>query len=504
MALFLDDTENKEIVDIVFKASVSDKEFYKVAEEIKGLYQSLENELKRIYKQQAGLYEKTILSSQSEIKSLKKKIEALSENHKLLKNIREITKSVAEDNKLYDKQVKLLQQITDKQTLLDKHLNSNAKTSKAVAARVSTSLDKLKAKYLELGKTIFESQNGAIDKSKKTVIKWAEEQKKLIKDVSKAQKQGSLEYQKTVKEQTEEKAKALKKYEQLIKQEIRVVDSTINTQMTALKKVESAKAKLEVRGGSSTAIEALQKEADARKKSIDKQVAYLKHLEHEQQRVLKGEKEVTTEIVENAKVQATTRARSVKTQIRELNKLTLANEKAYASASTLRDAEGSSFWHKIKTTSQYAAAGTAFYAVASAVHNAVDAIKEFNKASATMSAVFRISGAEANQLTRQLEDLGTALGGNQKEIYDIAFALGRANVATKDLKDATEVVIKMAYLTGDSFDDATEAIIAYSENFGEATKAGLSIKELGDKLAYVANVSRLSTHDIGIFSNYAL
>ena len=164
------------------------------------------------------------------------------------------------------------------------------------------------------------------------------------------------------------------------------------------------------------------------------------------------------------------------------------------------------FGHKIVTTAQYATAGLMYIQLLKTIRGAADAVLDFNKYSAQMAAVFRIDGREADNLTRKLEDLGSTLGGEQKEIYNIALSLGRAGVATKDLTKASEVVIKMAYLTGDSFTEATNAIITYSEVFGKGTGRGIgySIQELGDKLAYVANVSRLSTQDIGIFSNYAL
>ncbi len=164
-----------------------------------------------------------------------------------------------------------------------------------------------------------------------------------------------------------------------------------------------------------------------------------------------------------------------------------------------------SFRHKIATTFQYSTAGMMYIGLLKGLRTATEAIINFNKYSATMAAVFRINSKEADALTTKLEDLGNTLGGNQEDIYKIALALGRAGVATKDLSKASEVVIRMAYLTGDSFNEATNAIISYSEVFGVGKGGmGYTIQELGDKLAYVANVSRLSTQDIGIFSNYAL
>ena len=100
----------------------------------------------------------------------------------------------------------------------------------------------------------------------------------------------------------------------------------------------------------------------------------------------------------------------------------------------------------------------------------------------------------------ELVGLSTRLGGTNAEIQDIAMELGRAGVAMENVTSATEVVMRMARLTGDTFQTSTKAIVAYQTVFGNT----YSIEQLGDKLATVANASRLTTHDIGTFSNYAL
>ena len=167
---------------------------------------------------------------------------------------------------------------------------------------------------------------------------------------------------------------------------------------------------------------------------------------------------------------------------------------------------GSLFGHKVATTVQYAAAGAGIYAVAQAARSGVEAVVDFDTAVRTMSAVLGESLVTSKKLGQELNDLGSKFGGNQKAIYDIALALGRAGIATENLTEATEVAIKMALLTGDTFEESSKAIISYQQVFGKDGMGNViySVEELGDKLAYVANVSRLSTQDIGTFSNYAL
>ena len=164
------------------------------------------------------------------------------------------------------------------------------------------------------------------------------------------------------------------------------------------------------------------------------------------------------------------------------------------------------FPHKVSTTAQYAAAGAGIYAVAQAARAGVEAVIDFDTAVRTMSAVLGESLFVTKELGQELNDLGKKFGGNQKEIYDIATELGRAGVATEDLTEATEVAMKMALLTGDTFKEASKAIISYNTVFGKDEMGNVvyTVEELGDKLAYVANVSRLTTQDIGTFSNYAL
>lgn len=118
----------------------------------------------------------------------------------------------------------------------------------------------------------------------------------------------------------------------------------------------------------------------------------------------------------------------------------------------------------------------------------------------TMGAVLNLNIASATSLSNSVRNLGEAYGGALSEIDNVALSLGRAGIAQKDIVASTKIVLSMARLTGDTFEQSANAIISFQQVFGKTT----SIDALGNKLAYIANVSRLSTQDIGTFSNYAL
>lgn len=162
---------------------------------------------------------------------------------------------------------------------------------------------------------------------------------------------------------------------------------------------------------------------------------------------------------------------------------------------------GTSFGHKVATTAQYATAGSGIYALVGAFKAAGAAALEFDKSASVISAVLNVTDAQATALGHTLEGLGVRLGGTMAEINQAAIALGRAGLDFEDIADGTEVVMKLALLTGDSIADATSAISSYRQVFKDS---GLTILQFGDQLAYMANKSRLSTQDIGTFSNYAL
>lgn len=161
---------------------------------------------------------------------------------------------------------------------------------------------------------------------------------------------------------------------------------------------------------------------------------------------------------------------------------------------------GTTIGHKFLTTMQYAAVGTAIYGVASATMALGQAALEADLNMRTMSAVLGLTINQAKLLDEEVRKLGETYGGTTNEIEQVALALGRAGVKTQDITKATEITLQMARLTGDTFEQSASAVISFQQVFGNTT----SIQSLGDKLAYVANQSRLSTQDIGTLSNYAL
>jgi len=166
---------------------------------------------------------------------------------------------------------------------------------------------------------------------------------------------------------------------------------------------------------------------------------------------------------------------------------------------------GAWFVEITKRAAMYAAAFGGLYAVTNALRNSVEFLVEFDKAAATLDAVLNLNRDSARNLEQQIVDLGISLGGTVEGLNQAALELARAGVEAENLADATEVVVKMALLTGDTVETSAGAIVTFFTVFGDgAGKAGYSAQQLGDKLAWVANSSKLTTQDIATFSNYAL
>ena len=155
----------------------------------------------------------------------------------------------------------------------------------------------------------------------------------------------------------------------------------------------------------------------------------------------------------------------------------------------------------LKRATAYASMYAGIYEVINLMRSGVGSVVEFDTQMRTIQAVFDVTSSTAKNLTKDLMGLGRAWGGSVTDINDAALSLGRAGIATEKVGEATEVVIKMAKLTGDSIATSASAVITYQQVFGATHPV---LKEVGDQLAYVANQSRLSTQDIGTFSNYAL
>jgi len=156
----------------------------------------------------------------------------------------------------------------------------------------------------------------------------------------------------------------------------------------------------------------------------------------------------------------------------------------------------------------YAGIFSGIYATFQAVENATKYAAEINLAFKTLQGVLKTSSVEAKQLEEEFIRLGQVFGGTLEDINKVAYELGRAGIATKDLSKATKLVIQMAMLTGDSYQVASSALITFKENF-ESSIASMykgqdALTILGNKIAYIANASRMTTQDIGTFANYAV
>ena len=166
---------------------------------------------------------------------------------------------------------------------------------------------------------------------------------------------------------------------------------------------------------------------------------------------------------------------------------------------------GTTFGHKLATTAQYATAGAGIYTLTRAMNELVKESMAYDDALYNNMAVLNANRKEAEALADTSRDLAIAYGGNIKEIDDLVLTLGRAGVSTKNLADASKSAVELAKITGDSFGDASKVmstfITAFMEN-GKELEGG--VEALGDKLAYMANESKLSVEDLGTLSNYAL
>lgn len=142
----------------------------------------------------------------------------------------------------------------------------------------------------------------------------------------------------------------------------------------------------------------------------------------------------------------------------------------------------------------------AITAVTTAIGANVKAMLEADLAARTLGAILDVNVNQAKGLGASIRELGEIYGGSLKDIDGVALALARAGIAQDKLVKSTELILSLARLTGDTFEISAKAMITYQQVYGD-TK---SLEELGNILAYVANMSRLSTEDIGTFSNYAL
>jgi len=131
---------------------------------------------------------------------------------------------------------------------------------------------------------------------------------------------------------------------------------------------------------------------------------------------------------------------------------------------------------------------------------------EYESGVKRLETILDTSSAKAEKLEGSLAKLGRTYGEQLGDINKVALELARAGLALDDVAKASEVVIKLALLTGDSIEQSASSIISFVQVFGKDQFGNVisTVDELGAKLAYLANKSRLGTQDINTFANYAL
>jgi len=162
---------------------------------------------------------------------------------------------------------------------------------------------------------------------------------------------------------------------------------------------------------------------------------------------------------------------------------------------------GTSFGHKIATTAQYATAGSGIYAVATAFRSVIEESVRFDNALYNNMAVLEATSTQARMLAETSRDIVAAYGGTIEATDKTILTLGRAGVAIQDLAKATTVVSQLSAITGDTLEDTSTVVSSFITNFKDA---GVSVEELGNKLGFMANESKMSTKDLGTFANFGL
>ena len=162
--------------------------------------------------------------------------------------------------------------------------------------------------------------------------------------------------------------------------------------------------------------------------------------------------------------------------------------------------------HSAKRALGYTALFASIGAVTGAFAKGIASVIEYDKALYQFQAVLDATPAKAKILENTLQGLSIQYGEQLGNLNKVALELGRAGIGYDKLGQATKIVTQLAILTGDTIESSSGAIVTYlqvfsSDNFG---KALFNVEELGAKLAYLANSSKLNTEDINTFSNYAL
>jgi len=161
----------------------------------------------------------------------------------------------------------------------------------------------------------------------------------------------------------------------------------------------------------------------------------------------------------------------------------------------------------------------AFYGVAKAIMTVHEAIGsaitrtvEFDLASRTLAAVLSGQSLMATrESVKEFTYLSTTLGGAIADYEKASLLLARSGIGDAVLNDLTKAVgitAQLSLITGESLELAASAIITFKQAYAKGADGmeayGGALQDIGDKIAFMANASKLSLQDIGTFSNYAV
>ena len=162
--------------------------------------------------------------------------------------------------------------------------------------------------------------------------------------------------------------------------------------------------------------------------------------------------------------------------------------------------------HSARRALGYTALFAGIGAVTTAFQQGITYALQYDQAIYTLGAVLKVSSNQATVLEDSLSRLGIQYGEQLASLNKVALDLGRAGIEYDNIAKSTKVVTQLSLLTGDAVEASAASLISYLEVFqkDDFGKAIFTVEQLGSKLAYMANESKMTSTDIGTFSNYAL
>lgn len=162
--------------------------------------------------------------------------------------------------------------------------------------------------------------------------------------------------------------------------------------------------------------------------------------------------------------------------------------------------------HSARRALGYTALFAGIGAVTTAFQQGIQYALQYDQAIYTLGAVLKVTSNQATVLEDSLSRLGIQYGEQLTSLNKVALDLGRAGIKYDDIAKSTKVVTQLSLLTGDAVEASAASLITYLEVFqkDDFGNAIYTVEQLGSKLAYMANESKMTSTDIGTFSNYAL